>query len=119
MEQALKLAIEGGFIPKGFFMIKNPVKVGVKDNVIFAEGKPTEDGWSGGRETMHIKELIKNPLFLLEPLFWKGMDTIIVWKSEAGNYYDDNAWQEKWHLFIDHLAEGKSIDSFFDNLLNK
>ena len=26
-------------------------------------------------------------------------------------------WISAWHNFIDHLAEGKDIDSFFNNLL--
>lgn len=28
-----------------------------------------------------------------------------------------NAWQSYWHDFIDHLAEGKDADSFFNELL--
>ncbi len=27
-------------------------------------------------------------------------------------------WKDYWHAFIDHLAEGKDIDSFFEKLLN-
>lgn len=28
-------------------------------------------------------------------------------------------WQYEWHRFIDHLAERKDIDSFFNELIKK
>ncbi len=27
------------------------------------------------------------------------------------------SWKHNWHMFIDHLAEGKDADSFFKELL--
>lgn len=26
-------------------------------------------------------------------------------------------WKHYWHLFIDHIAEGKDVDDFFNNLI--
>ena len=31
--------------------------------------------------------------------------------------YRRKTWQQNWHRFIDHLAEGKSPDDFFNDLL--
>tara|TARA_R110000868_G_scaffold236293_4_gene490322 strand:- start:590 stop:853 length:264 start_codon:yes stop_codon:yes gene_type:complete len=41
---------------------------------------------------------------LLDPLFWQALKT----KED---------WRNVWHDFIDHLADGKDVDSFFNNLL--
>lgn len=48
---------------------------------------------------------------LLQPPFWQAVGKTRVWKSMTGeSYYDDVAWREAWHRFIDHLADGKTID---------
>ena len=50
----------------------------------------------------------------LEPSFWRSLGSVLEWKSEAGSYHDDIAWEEYWHRFVDHLAEGKDAESFFE-----
>lgn len=71
---------------------------------------------------------------LLDPLFWQALgkacgwthkmiptafvefedgddeDTMLDWDSTEG-------WKFYWHRFIDHLAEGKDVESFFNDLI--
>lgn len=56
---------------------------------------------------------------LLDPLFWQALGKAMGWKEEmwwVNNYIE--AWKYHWHRFIDHLAEGKDADSFFQDLLS-
>lgn len=59
---------------------------------------------------------------LLTPEFWKCLGKAEGWvNSSTRNQIDQleivNRWEVEWHKLIDHLAEGKDINSFFDNLL--
>lgn len=47
---------------------------------------------------------------LIDPLFWQSLGKAMGWSPMYGE------WKTKWHRFIDHLAEGKDINSFFENL---
>lgn len=67
--------------------------------------------------------------FLLDPLFWKALGKVEGWNDADRKRKDDayetlgasltfpDTWKVKWHSFIDHLARGGDIDTFFDNLL--
>jgi len=64
--------------------------------------------------------------YLIDPLFWQALGKDEGW--DEGEAHDEIyalaphmqwMWQFKWHRFIDHLAEGKDIDSFFNDLLKK
>lgn len=72
-----------------------------------------------------------NPeLLFLNPIFWQCLGRSLGWSSkrctECGEErckklnhdFWEYVWQYQWHNFIDHLAEGKDIDSFFKELLN-
>lgn len=50
-------------------------------------------------------------VILLDPLFWQAL-------GQAQEWFE-NSWSDEWHNLIDHLAEGKDIDSFFNELLCK
>lgn len=62
---------------------------------------------------------------LLDPLFWQALGKALEWPkySEYGGFTADEepreieSWLAHWHLFIDHLASGKDVDSFFKELL--
>lgn len=71
---------------------------------------------------------------LFDPLFWQALGKAGGWNDETkdlsefykdgmGYILDENGeiptWQYRWHQLIDHLAEGKDIDSFFNELLKK
>lgn len=104
MEQAIKRAIEGGY------------------------GGETASIGSAFRDEF-INWCLKDKNYLLDPLFWQALGKSEGWEDEKKNYYGEETqdwitggiywyeWQYHWHEFIDHLAEGKDADSFFNNLL--
>lgn len=47
-----------------------------------------------------------------DPLFWQALI------KKEGVFAGKAYWLWGWHDFIDHLAEGKDADSFFNKLLN-
>jgi hypothetical protein len=49
------------------------------------------------------------PEHLHDPDFWKALATARKWQ-------DVNAWRFHWHRFIDHLADGGDVESFFGAL---
>jgi hypothetical protein len=66
----------------------------------------------------------------LDPLFWQSLGKAMGWefvskerkvqytKNHKLNSYSQE-WLYQWHRFIDHLAEGKDAESFFENTLTK
>ncbi len=46
------------------------------------------------------------PEHLHDPDFWKAL-------AKARKWEDVNAWRFHWHRFIDHLADGGDVESFF------
>ena len=49
------------------------------------------------------------PEHLQDPAFWKAL-------SNARGWQDPGAWLFHWHRFIDHIAFGNDVDSFFSEL---
>ncbi len=43
---------------------------------------------------------------LNDPNFWKALE-------KARSWQDSGAWLFHWHRFVDHIAFGKDVDSFF------
>lgn len=68
---------------------------------------------------------------LLDPLFWSSLGKALNWKrpidEETGREmlvdpwenYDQEVWKDKWHEFIDELASGNSMESFFQLILQE
>ena len=54
----------------------------------------------------------------LDPLFWQTLGVALEWHVECHPRYIpyNQWWRQPWHRFIDHLAEGKSPESFFKDL---
>ena len=46
---------------------------------------------------------------LQDPEFWKGL-------GRARDWQDTGAWLFHWHRFIDHIAFGNEVESFFSRL---
>lgn len=63
-------------------------------------------------------------IVLLDPDFWQSLGKAMGWGKLCDPYCrtpecsdcDELGWREQWHKFIDHLADGKSIESFFETL---
>ncbi len=63
---------------------------------------------------------------LLDPLFWQSLGKALGWDEIRLGKPEGHAipwgeeywqWRYEWHCFIDHIAEGKDVDSFFKELL--
>ena len=55
----------------------------------------------------------------LDLLFWQSLGKAMGWEKnvyEKSYSRNEHSWLYHWHHFIDHLAEGKSIEDFFQNL---
>ncbi len=118
MNEAITKAIEGGWNPKGL-QPKRPVNSAYIKALMLTHGKS----------------------ILLDPLFWQALGKAEGWAKDQRAYpctdcgtvgvMDYNhmmsckirdrklCWSVYWHRFIDHISEGKDIDSFFTNLFNK
>lgn len=117
MKNAIKLAIEGGWNPEKYRQIwqYNPNnRVGVTDS------------YRAGLTHWDITS---------DPLFWQALGKTMGWgkriiierqdiETKDGRVVrsDTDAemvpeWKFYWHRFIDHLAEGKDAESFFNQLL--
>ncbi len=109
MEKAIKKAIEGGWdsCTCGFTINK------LNGHASYCSMNQTS-GWSTS--------------IFLDPLFWQALGKAEGWgKTEtteivnyglpAEDFLVIDTWLYEWHNFIDHLAEGKDINSFFEELL--
>ncbi len=96
MEKAIKKAIDGGYGKKA-----------TEFTPIFTDAEDIKQ-WYDGYKTA-IKHLV------LDPLFWQALGKTEEWKINCNEH--KYAWEHYWHNFIDHIAQGKDIDSFFNNLL--
>ena len=47
----------------------------------------------------------------LDPLYWQCLGKTLGWGNDG-----NSVWLYYQHRFIDHLAEGKSIESYFETL---
>lgn len=107
--------------------------------------KAKEGGYIGGKNTLKTTRKL-TAYDLVNPLFWWALGKSLGWKrlfamssygttggKESGDWYydglreDDNSnpetttpeWHYRWIKFIDHLAEGKDIESYFQGILKK
>lgn len=101
-----------------------------------ATQKAIEGGWKGVDATIVEGQVytfgkrIVEPEALLDPLFWQSLGKAMGWGTGCNICSGDECinpkehltknhkypWQIEWHRFIDHLAEGKSIELFFAEL---
>jgi len=97
MEKAIQKAIEGGYI------------------------ESIHDGWKEWQGD-----------YLLDPIFWQCLGKAEgwkKWKKDGGMELDEPvsrgqepflqpSWKWYWHSFIDHIADGGDIDTYFHKLLS-
>lgn len=117
MEKAIKIAIENGY----------PAPTGAT----YYNKDGTLGGWwyKWKSENEYGEEIeLENPCcfdhihyqqsLFLDPLFWQALGKGLGWTWEGEHETGIPAWNRVWHSFIDHLAEGKDINSFFEELTN-
>ena len=75
------------------------------------------------RETIEFQNFRKELVYksvILDPLFWECLGKAKNWgtteKTGPKTWYWKANVLEKWHRMIDHLAEGGTIESFFETL---
>lgn len=104
IQQAIEKAIEGGWKPVLWIDIW---KAGDTHDL----GVVIIYGMEGERVPVLIDRVV------LKPDFWQALGKSMGWEAGIDTYpYKNVAWIRKWHYFIDHLAEGKDIESFFEAL---
>jgi hypothetical protein len=73
-----------------------------------------------------IKEAVeKGGAAFLDPSFWQALGKARGWPTFSPTGYFDNyeddledfSWKVHWHHFIDHLANGKDAERFFEKLV--
>lgn len=52
---------------------------------------------------------------VIDPTFWQSFGKAMGW-GKGHPWMIMYEWLYRWHNFIDHLAEGKDTESFFQNL---
>jgi len=59
----------------------------------------------------------------IDPEFWQALGKAREWRQHENTTAKDKVlgrygpeWRVQWHRFIDHLAEGKDIETFFANV---
>lgn len=112
MEQAIKKAIEGGWKPNtwGFETIIFDGLSTDKQSAMFSNKKGDDACW------------FEYPVerFVLDPTFWQCLGKIEGWGTKMisiEGVRQRNTWDKYFHFFIDHLIEGKDVNSFFEQLL--
>ena len=104
MKNAIKRAIEGGYLDNAGLTV-------TQWNL-----------YKEGQLSWHV--------FTHDPKWWQALGKAEGWGDKLmfcgvcgnglGRDSDDvfeEEWKYHWHRFIDHIAEGKDIDSFFNQLL--
>ena len=98
IKQTIEKAIEGGMISKHKLTSANKYWVTFED-------------FNGYIYNISIET------FLLDPKFWKCLGKGMGWGMEKYNGTNEcKHWVSYWHKFIDHLADGGSVESYFEKL---
>jgi hypothetical protein len=112
--EIISKAMEGGWIPLKSILIKyiDAFEQIDYDTVVFYKGTSPDLGEVLGR--------ISIARSILDYSFWQCLGKAMGWSGEHYTLESGRKeWVYKWHRFIDHLAEGKDIESFFDGLITK
>lgn len=74
-----------------------------------------EKAIEGGMPRAHV--WMNQSDLLLSVTFWQALGKSL-WLNDEKNSYDPNhnEWLVQWHMFIDHLADGGTIEEFFEGL---
>lgn len=77
----------------------------------------------GGYDNDKFTEPWIDELYLCDPLFWQALCKSLGYNKKGYPRVKYKPWWPEWkyqmHRFIDHLASGGDIDSFFNSLLAK
>lgn len=104
MEKAIQKAIKGGWKKDWYFNHFNNDEVAFGDTKQDSENNPCH--------------YLNRGQILLDPLFWSCLGKSLGWCQEQAHFDSSvcKPWKHYWHSFIDHLAENKDPEEFFNNL---
>jgi len=102
MREAIKRAIEGGYLP-------SPA-------VKYCGANNDKDGWSVWEMENGSSFCQTHSQTLLDPEFWKSLGKTEKWEELEGNGIYP-VYRDKWHNLIDHLVAEEDVESFFKELL--
>lgn len=100
MDKAIQKSIAGGYKSSEF--------PGYRPRTGTLSYRDYEKGGAYSVEQMKWSDI------LLDPSFWSSLGKSLGWADGVNGIRPD--WYTFWHRFIDHLAEGKDIDSYFTSL---
>jgi hypothetical protein len=92
--------------------------------------KAIEGGFSSQVAIEHVEDLKSHKTLTIHDYgwvfvredFWMSLGKAMEWENnvyvEGKGIRDVKEWLYQWHRFIDHLAEGKDAESFFESLTN-
>lgn len=122
MKKALKLAIEGGFKLREIHLEETAwgaemVYPIIREDPLFWQALGKSLGW--GKEVgENCCELCGEPMPKGEEMFrYHGYSYGDSVASCPEEWIKRKQWKGEWHKLIDHIAEGKDIESFFNNLI--
>ena len=81
-----------------------------------------EAGWSDRlyrTDFGHPDNWTHSVAFLLDPAFWQSLGKALGWTTTGvatAAYQLYPEWLDRWHRFIDHLADGGTPESYFKDL---
>lgn len=103
IQDAISKAIEGGWNKEW----------GVMD-FEFTRSYPSRIDFFVGKKLV----MAHSPFYLLlDPSFWQALKETMEWPDFSTEYgVKMEGWRCRWHRLIDHLAEGKDINSYFETL---
>lgn len=106
-EQAIKIAIENSYEPFKSFKMSEATNTFIRSKSLAVHIK----GSTAGKNYYEI---------FFDPLFWQALGRGLGWEEDVNftKYGAMSGWRYAWHRFIDHLIEGKDIESFFEQLIN-
>jgi hypothetical protein len=64
---------------------------------------------------IHPHEYPLNGIFL-DSEFWRALGKGMWWDDNKSSAAASPVWRQEWHHFIDHLADGKTAEDFFEKL---
>lgn len=100
MKRTIELAVEGGYVFRDMKIIE--------DNGRFFRS----DGDGGYLQ-------IQSEQILLDILFWQCLGKSLGWDNWQGEGGGGGSpdWLFNWHRFVDWIAQGKDVDSFFSQII--
>lgn len=102
------------------------IEQAIKEAVEFGEWD-----WKSFQERAGLAEDSDAPIaeVMMDRMFWQELGKARGWgimgypmplkkmtPAEKQHWIGKDEWQYQWHRFIDHLAAGKDVESFFEGL---